>query len=226
MSGSIPASTPPFRARRWRVPPPITRAGELLEGAEVLTEVSGETAVLLWKSLRTVTLWASASPQDQAMELFAPYDVILDGTDNFPTRYLVNDACVLEGKPCVYGSILRWEGQASVFWAGHGPCYRCLFREPPPPGLVPTCAEGGVLGILPGMIGIVQATNFGAEPNSLVNEVIIGLPGTLPVMNRQETPRSRMSGASMPDSAAFTSSRVGASPNGSAAMIIPWSRDR
>jgi molybdopterin/thiamine biosynthesis adenylyltransferase/rhodanese-related sulfurtransferase/molybdopterin converting factor small subunit len=93
-----------------------------------------------------------------AMELIAPYDLVVDGTDNFPTRYLVNDACVLSGKPNVYGSIFRFEGQASVFWAEKGPCYRCLFPEPPPPGLVPSCAEGGVLGILPGIIGLIQAT--------------------------------------------------------------------
>jgi sulfur-carrier protein adenylyltransferase/sulfurtransferase len=92
-----------------------------------------------------------------AREIVRGYDVVLDGSDNFPTRYLVNDACVLEGKPSVYGSILRWEGQASVFWAGHGPCYRCLFAEPPPPGLVPSCAEAGVLGVLPGIVGCVQA---------------------------------------------------------------------
>ncbi|WP_420129919.1 molybdopterin-synthase adenylyltransferase MoeB [Longimicrobium sp.] len=92
-----------------------------------------------------------------AREIVRGYDVVIDGTDNFPTRYLVNDACVLEGKPCIYGSILRWEGQASVFWAGHGPCYRCLFAEPPPPGMVPSCAEAGVLGVLPGIIGCVQA---------------------------------------------------------------------
>jgi molybdopterin/thiamine biosynthesis adenylyltransferase/rhodanese-related sulfurtransferase len=92
-----------------------------------------------------------------AREIVRGYDVVLDGSDNFPTRYLVNDACVLEGKPCVYGSILRWEGQASVFWAGHGPCYRCLFAEPPPPGLVPSCAEAGVLGVLPGIVGSIQA---------------------------------------------------------------------
>src|SRR5918997_5307819 len=85
-------------------------------------------------------------------------DVIVDGTDNFPTRYLVNDACVLLGKPNVYGSIFRFEGQAIVFWAEEGPCYRCLYPEPPPPGLVPSCAEGGVLGILPGAIGTIQAT--------------------------------------------------------------------
>ncbi|MCS7062030.1 MAG: molybdopterin-synthase adenylyltransferase MoeB, partial [Anaerolineae bacterium] len=93
-----------------------------------------------------------------ALRLFADYDVILDGTDNFPTRYLVNDACVLLGKPNVYGSIFRFEGQASVFWAERGPCYRCLYPEPPPPGLVPSCAEGGVLGVLPGVIGVIQAT--------------------------------------------------------------------
>src|SRR5690349_15261219 len=95
---------------------------------------------------------------ENALETFRPYDVIVDGTDNFPTRYLVNDACVLLGKPNVYGSIFRFEGQASVFWAEHGPCYRCLYPEPPPPGLVPSCAEGGVLGILPGTIGTIQAT--------------------------------------------------------------------
>lgn len=95
---------------------------------------------------------------ENALEVLAPYDVIADGTDNFPTRYLVNDACVLLGKPNVYGSIFRFEGQASVFWAEQGPCYRCLYPEPPPPGLVPSCAEGGVLGILPGTIGTIQAT--------------------------------------------------------------------
>ncbi len=93
-----------------------------------------------------------------ALQLFENYDLILDGTDNFPTRYLVNDACVLLGKPNVYGSIFRFEGQASVFYAKEGPCYRCLYPEPPPPGLVPSCAEGGVLGILPGIVGLIQAT--------------------------------------------------------------------
>jgi len=95
---------------------------------------------------------------DNALDLFKPYDVILDGTDNFPTRYLVNDACVLTGKPNAYGSIFRFEGQASVFATKEGPCYRCLYPEPPPPGLVPSCAEGGVLGVLPGIIGVIQAT--------------------------------------------------------------------
>ncbi len=93
-----------------------------------------------------------------ALQLFEPYDVIIDGTDNFPTRYLVNDACVLLKKPNVYGSIFRFDGQASVFWPPHGPCYRCLYPEPPPPGEVPSCAEGGVLGILPGLVGCIQAT--------------------------------------------------------------------
>ncbi len=93
-----------------------------------------------------------------ALAIMAPYDIIIDGTDNFPTRYLTNDACVLLGKPNVYGSIFRFEGQASVFYAKEGPCYRCLFPEPPPPGLVPSCAEGGVLGVLPGTVGAIQAT--------------------------------------------------------------------
>ncbi len=93
-----------------------------------------------------------------ALDIFKGYDVVLDGTDNFPTRYLVNDACVLLGIPNVYGSIFRFEGQASVFGAKDGPCYRCLYPEPPPPGLVPSCAEGGVLGVLPGIIGMIQAT--------------------------------------------------------------------
>src|ERR1700741_1767148 len=93
-----------------------------------------------------------------ALEIFKDYDVIADGTDNFQTRYLVNDACVLTGKPNAYGSIFRFEGQASVFATEEGPCYRCLYPEPPPPGLVPSCAEGGVLGILPGLVGIIQAT--------------------------------------------------------------------
>jgi adenylyltransferase/sulfurtransferase len=93
-----------------------------------------------------------------ALDILKDYDIVADGTDNFPTRYLVNDACVLLGKPNVYGSIFRFEGQASVFATEQGPCYRCLYPEPPPPGLVPSCAEGGVLGILPGLVGVIQAT--------------------------------------------------------------------
>jgi sulfur-carrier protein adenylyltransferase/sulfurtransferase len=95
---------------------------------------------------------------ENALDLLQGFDIIADGTDNFPTRYLVNDACVLTGKPNVYGSIFRFEGQASVFAMEQGPCYRCLYPEPPPPGLVPSCAEGGVLGILPGLVGVIQAT--------------------------------------------------------------------
>ncbi len=95
---------------------------------------------------------------ENALEIFKDYDIIVDGTDNFPTRYLANDAAVLLGKPYIYGCILRFEGQASVFHSKEGPCYRCLYPEPPPPGLVPSCAEGGVLGILPGIIGLIQAT--------------------------------------------------------------------
>ncbi len=105
-----------------------------------------------------VDMFEERLSSENALEIFKDYDIIIDGTDNFPTRYLVNDACVLLGKPNVYGSIFRFEGQASVFYAREGPCYRCLYPEPPPPGLVPSCAEGGVLGILPGTIGLIQAT--------------------------------------------------------------------
>jgi sulfur-carrier protein adenylyltransferase/sulfurtransferase len=105
-----------------------------------------------------VQTYDTALSSENALKLFEPYDVILDGTDNFPTRYLTNDACVLLDKPNAYGSIFRFEGQASVFATKNGPCYRCLYPEPPPPGLVPSCAEGGVLGVLPGIIGVIQAT--------------------------------------------------------------------
>ena len=105
-----------------------------------------------------VELYEERLTSENALQIFEKYDIIVDGTDNFPTRYLVNDACVLTGKPNVYGSIFRFEGQASIFATSDGPCYRCLYPEPPPPGLVPSCAEGGVLGILPGLVGLVQAT--------------------------------------------------------------------
>jgi adenylyltransferase/sulfurtransferase len=95
---------------------------------------------------------------ENVMDIFRPYDIIIDGTDNFPTRYLTNDACVFLKKPNIYGSIFRFEGQATIFWGEKGPCYRCLYPEPPPPGMVPSCSEGGVLGILPGTIGLIQAT--------------------------------------------------------------------
>jgi adenylyltransferase/sulfurtransferase len=114
---------------------------------------------------------------ENALGLFANYDIIVDGTDNFPTRYLVNDACVLTGKPNVYASIFRFEGQSSVFWAERGACYRCLYPEPPPPGLVPSCAEGGVLGVLPGIMGAIQANEtikiaLGAQ-DILVNRLLL-----------------------------------------------------
>ena len=105
-----------------------------------------------------VDVYNEAFTSENAMRIAEPYDIIIDGTDNFPTRYLTNDLCVLTGKPNVYGSIFRFEGQVSVFHAQEGPCYRCLFPEPPPPGLVPSCAEGGVLGVLPGTVGTLQAT--------------------------------------------------------------------
>jgi adenylyltransferase/sulfurtransferase len=118
-----------------------------------------------------INAYEFALTSENALELFKDYDVIVDGTDNFPTRYLVNDACVLTGKPNVYGSIFRFEGQASVFWAEKGACYRCLYPEPPPPGLVPSCAEGGVLGVLPGIVGTIQANE--------VLKVILGAEGIL-----------------------------------------------
>jgi adenylyltransferase/sulfurtransferase len=105
-----------------------------------------------------LTTYDAALTSQNALGIIEHYDVVVDGTDNFPTRYLVNDACVMLGKPNVYGSVFRFEGQASVFSAKDGPCYRCLFPEPPPPGMVPSCAEGGVLGVLPGLIGMIQAT--------------------------------------------------------------------
>jgi len=106
----------------------------------------------------TVNLHQERLDSSNALDIFRPYDLIVDGTDNFATRYLVNDACVLLGKPYVWGSIYRFDGQASVFWAEYGPCYRCLYPEPPPPGMVPSCAEGGVLGVLCASIGSIQVT--------------------------------------------------------------------
>jgi molybdopterin/thiamine biosynthesis adenylyltransferase/rhodanese-related sulfurtransferase len=117
--------------------------------AEMMREINPTIEIVLHEtSLRS----------DNAFELLNDYDIVIDGTDNFPTRYLVNDACALLDKPNVYGSIFRFEGQATVFWASRGPCYRCLYPEPPEPGTVPSCAEGGVLGVLPGVIGTIQAT--------------------------------------------------------------------
>jgi adenylyltransferase/sulfurtransferase len=124
------------------------------------TESAGETLRSLNPNVEVILHTARLDPRN-ALEIIGPYDIVVDGTDNFPTRYLTNDACVLLGKPNIYGSIFRFEGQASVF-APHlgGPCYRCLYPEPPPPGSVPSCAEGGVLGVLPGLIGVIQATEI------------------------------------------------------------------
>ncbi|MGA8742870.1 MAG: molybdopterin-synthase adenylyltransferase MoeB [Terracidiphilus sp.] len=122
---------------------------KLDSAAEKLTALNPALNVVKHETMLTST---------NALEILKDYDIVADGTDNFPTRYLVNDACVLLGKPNAYGSIFRFEGQASVFATKEGPCYRCLYPEPPPPGLVPSCAEGGVLGILPGLVGVIQAT--------------------------------------------------------------------
>jgi len=127
-----------------------------------VSDVGRPKAVSAMESIREVNplvnviLHEERLDSDNAMRIFEPYDLIVDGTDNFATRYLVNDACVLLGKPYVWGSIYRFDGQASVFWAEHGPCYRCLYPEPPPPGMVPSCAEGGVLGVLCASIGSIQ----------------------------------------------------------------------
>jgi adenylyltransferase/sulfurtransferase len=121
---------------------------KLVSARETLREINPNVEVVGYQTRLT---------SENALDLFQDFDIIVDGTDNFPTRYLVNDACVLLGKPNVYGSIFRFEGQVSVFDARKGPCYRCLYSEPPPPGLVPSCAEGGVLGVLPGIVGCIQA---------------------------------------------------------------------
>lgn len=120
-----------------------------------------------------VVLHEQRLESDNALDIFAPYDLILDGTDNFATRYLVNDACVLLGKPYVWGSIYRFDGQASVFWSEHGPCYRCLYPEPPPPGMVPSCAEGGVLGVLCASVGAIQV-NEAIKVLTGIGEPLVG----------------------------------------------------
>ncbi len=134
---------------------------QIIHGQEDIGRPKMESAKETLKSINpfcNVIGFEEALSSENALEILKDFDIVIDGTDNFPTRYLVNDACVLLGKPNVYGSIFRFEGQASVFWAEKGPCYRCLYPEPPPPGMVPSCAEGGVLGILPGNIGVIQAT--------------------------------------------------------------------
>src|SRR5580698_3793123 len=129
-----------------------------------------------------VVLYEEPLTTENAMEIFSEFDLIVDGTDNFATRYLVNDACVLLGKPYVWGSIFRFDGQASVFWAEYGPCYRCLYPDPPPPGMVPSCAEGGVLGVLCGSIGSIQVT----EAIKLITGVGDSLSGRLMIYDALE----------------------------------------
>ncbi len=133
---------------------------QVIHGESTLGKLKVDSAKARLADLNSsidVVTYNTRLTSENALEIFKDYDIIIDGTDNFPTRYLANDAAVLLGKPYVYGSILRFEGQASVFDAKQGPCYRCLYPEPPPPGLVPSCAEGGVLGILPGIVGLLQA---------------------------------------------------------------------
>jgi len=143
---------------------------------------SARDAVREINPLVRVVLHQERLDSDNALEIFAGYDLIVDGTDNFATRYLVNDACVLLGRPYVWGSIYRFDGQASVFWAEHGPCYRCLYPEPPPPGMVPSCAEGGVLGVLCGSIGSIQVT----EAIKLLAGIGVPLVGRLMVYDALE----------------------------------------
>lgn len=134
---------------------------QVVHSSEVLHKSKAESArnrALAINPRVKVDTFETRLTSENALEILRDYDVIIDGTDNFPTRYLVNDACVLLRKPYVYGSIFRFEGQVTVFSTSQGPCYRCLYPEPPPPGLVPSCAEGGVLGVLPGIIGTIQAT--------------------------------------------------------------------
>jgi len=133
---------------------------QIIHGTENVGELKIESAkrtIARINPFVNVKVYQEKFTAENAMDIAREYDIIIDGTDNFPTRYLVNDVCVLLGKPTVYGSIFRFEGQASVFSAKHGPCYRCLYPEPPPEGLVPNCSEGGVIGVLPGMIGTIQA---------------------------------------------------------------------
>jgi len=151
---------------------------QIIHGEDTIGELKVESArdrILKLNSDIEVTTYNEMLTSENAMEIIKDYDIVVDGTDNFATRYLVNDSCVLLGKPNVYGSIFRFEGQVSVFDAKRGPCYRCLYPEPPPPGLVPSCAEGGVLGILPGIIGTLQA----AEAIKLIIEQGTPLIGRL-----------------------------------------------
>jgi sulfur-carrier protein adenylyltransferase/sulfurtransferase len=147
---------------------------QIIHSTATVGKLKVDSAEIMLKGLNpymNVVKYNTMLTSANALEIFEEFDIIADGTDNFQTRYLVNDACVLTGKPNAYGSIFRFEGQASVFATKEGPCYRCLYPEPPPPGLVPSCAEGGVLGILPGLVGVIQATE--------VIKLILGIGDTL-----------------------------------------------
>ena len=160
---------------------PCKIAGQVLYGESDIGKPKLEVALGRLREINPlIELVGHAARIDatNAMTLLSGYDIVVDGSDNFPTRYLVNDACVLAGKPNVYGSIFRFEGQSSVFWGARGPCYRCLFPEPPPPGLVPSCAEGGVLGILPAIIGSLQS-EVGHEFREGGREVMAGQEGEI-----------------------------------------------
>ena len=144
--------------RRGRIQPAAPDHPHAVHRRQAQSRLGARSCSRASTRTRTIVKHNTMLTSANALEIFKDYDIIADGTDNFQTRYLVNDACVLTGKPNVYGSIFRFEGQASVFATEEGPCYRCLYPEPPPPGLVPSCAEGGVLGILPGLVGVIQAT--------------------------------------------------------------------
>jgi sulfur-carrier protein adenylyltransferase/sulfurtransferase len=170
---------------------------------------------------------------ENALEIVAPYDLVIDGTDNFPTRYLVNDACVLLGKPNVYGSIFRFEGQLSVFYAKEGPCYRCMFPEPPPPGMVPNCAEGGVLGIMAGHIGTAQGIE-GIKLIAGIGEPMIGRLGLYDALDQRWTyvkvnkdPSARSAETSRPSrNSSTTRSSAGCRPTTARRTTRPTSRSR
>ena len=168
---------------------------------------SARDSVLEINPLITVNLHEMRLDSSNVMDLFAQYDLIVDGTDNFATRYLVNDACVLLHKPYVWGSIYRFDGQASVFWADHGPCYRCLYPEPPPPGMVPSCAEGGVLGVLCASIGSIQVT----EAIKVLTGIGEPLVGSLMVYDALEMDYPRSPSARTPT--ARSAVRTPPSPN-------------
>jgi len=176
---------------------------QVIHGTSTVGELKVESARNRMLDLNPeiqVDIYNEPFTSENAIQIARDYDILIDGTDNFPTRYLTNDVCVFLGKPNVYGSIYRFEGQTSVFYAKEGPCYRCLFPEPPPPGLVPSCAEGGVLGVLPGTIGTIQATEalkmLLGIGSSLVGRLLIydALDMTVDFVNLRKNPNCRVCG--------------------------------